>query len=253
MKAPIFTAATAQLIHALCEWLAIAVGMQIYRKQRSLQALSGVLAQGQFALVVGCILGAGIGNKLAFWLEFPQLLPAFSLNIATLMAGQSIVGGLLGGLIGTEIAKKLTGQHQSTGDNFVLPLMVGMVVGRVGCFLAGLHDGTYGIATDLPWGIDFGDGIFRHPTQLYDMIFVLSWGGFLFWIRRGWRKNKQEFPGLMFKGYLSGYLFWRLLVDAIKPNPYDYIAGLSGIQCLCIVALAFYLPITYNQFYRARQ
>ena len=30
-------------------------------------------------------------------------------------------------------------------------------VGRIGCFLSGLPDGTYGLPSSLPWAIDLGD------------------------------------------------------------------------------------------------
>jgi prolipoprotein diacylglyceryltransferase len=49
-----------------------------------------------------------------------------------------------------------------------LPLAVGVAVGRIGCYLAGLDDFTYGTPTTLPWGHDFGDGALRHPVQLYE-------------------------------------------------------------------------------------
>jgi hypothetical protein len=47
---------------------------------------------------------------------------------------------------------------------------------------------------------------------------------------------------------LVGYLGWRLLVDAIKPIPYAYPLGMSGIQWVCLLALLFYLPLTYRQW-----
>jgi prolipoprotein diacylglyceryltransferase len=46
-------------------------------------------------------------------------------------------------------------------------------VGRIGCFLTGLADNTYGTPTGLPWGVDFGDRIHRHPTQLYEIAFLM--------------------------------------------------------------------------------
>ncbi len=82
---------------------------------------------------------------------------------------------MLGGLIGVEIGKKYAGVTESTGDRFVMPILVGLIIGRIGCFIAGLHDDTYGNPTALPWGIDFGDGIPRHPTQLYDIAVRAAW------------------------------------------------------------------------------
>jgi phosphatidylglycerol:prolipoprotein diacylglycerol transferase len=230
-------------LHQVFEWGGIAIGFQLYRLQRRRAGAAGVLQAGSYAVVLGCILGAAIGNKLVFWIEMPHVWNGAAVAASLLLTGQSIVGGLLGGLIGVEIGKKLAGTSASTGDLFVLPLMVGTAIGRVGCFLAGLNDGTFGVATALPWGIDFGDGVARHPTQLYEIAFVLAWGGLLLSQRARWAGK----PGLLFKFYLSGYLAWRFVVDAIKPVPYDYGAGLSGIQWVCLIALACYLPLVVRQ------
>ena len=42
------------------------------------------------------------------------------------------------------------------------------MIGRWGCHFAGLADGTYGVPTTLPWGVDYGDHIARHPVALYE-------------------------------------------------------------------------------------
>lgn len=244
MTAPLLSAASAQFLHLLFEWLALAVGVQLYRWQRRRSRQPAMLQPGSFAVVVGCILGAAIGNKLVFWIDMPHLWQDVAKDWRLLASGQSIVGGLLGGLMGVEIAKKLTGITRSTGDQFILPLVAGTIVGRIGCFLAGLHDGTYGNPTALPWGVDFGDGLARHPTQLYDMLFVLV-VGLALW---RWRRRLARRSGLAFKLYLSAYLAWRLLVDSLKPVPYDYGAGLSGIQFVCALALACYLPFVIRQW-----
>ncbi len=243
MKTVLFSSDTAHLIHLILEWCAIATGVQVYRWQRFRSGQTGILQPGQYGIMIGCILGAAIFNKLVFWIEFPHLWNSSSHDINIWMSGQSIVGGLLGGLIGVELAKKMIGIRHSTGDNFVLPLIIGTFIGRIGCFLAGIHDGTYGNPTELPWGIDFGDGIIRHPTQLYDMFFVLIFGASLL----AFKQKMANYPGLLFKFYLSGYLLWRLAIDSIKPIPYNYGMGLSGIQCVCILALICYVPFIVKQ------
>jgi phosphatidylglycerol---prolipoprotein diacylglyceryl transferase len=48
------------------------------------------------------------------------------------------------------------------------PFALGVVIGRLGCFFSGVVDGTYGKPTALPFGIDLGDGVARHPVQLYE-------------------------------------------------------------------------------------
>lgn len=249
MNGPVLSAGAAQAAHLLFEWLALATGMQLYRWQRRRAGQPAMLQPGSFAVVVGCIFGAAIGNKLVFWIEMPHLWQSSVPDWRLIASGQSIVGGLLGGLLGVEIAKKLAGIRRSTGDQFVLPLVAGTAIGRIGCFLAGLHDGTCGTPTSLPWGVDFGDGIHRHPAQVYDMLFVLVMGTLL------WRRRAQLAPheGLAFKLYLSAYLAWRLLVDAIKPVPYAYLFGLSGIQLVCALALACYLPAVFRQSMELKQ
>lgn len=249
MTSLVFARETAQALHLMFEWAAMALGFQIYRWQLARSGGGGVLQRASYAILLGCILGAAIGNKTVFWLEFPHLWASSARDLQLWMSGQSIVGGLLGGLLGIEICKKLTRTRRSTGDQFVLPLIAGTVLGRVGCFLAGLHDGTYGNVTTLPWGVDFGDGLARHPTQLYDMLFALLWGGALLSLKDRWRAR----PGLLFKLYLSGYLLWRLAVDGIKPLPYDYGGGLSGIQLVCLLALLCYLPFVFKQLMASQQ
>lgn len=229
------------MIHAVFEYLALFAGFQYYRviKQKN----GGVsLFKGQdFWLVVACIFGAALGNKAIFLLENPQL---FNSNLlALLQSGQSMVGGLLGGLIGVEVVKKLKGLTHSTGDDYVYPIFLGIIIGRIGCFLAGLPDGTHGNPSGQPWAYDYGDGIPRHPTQLYEIAFVL-----LLW---AWLHQQQArlavVAGLRFKWMLCAYLMWRLLIDAIKPVPFSYIGGLSGIQIACLIALLLYLPVTIKE------
>jgi len=89
------------------------------------------------------------------------------------MGGKTIVGALVFGLIAVELFKRYIGLHQSTGDLYTIPLALGIAIGRIGCFLTGLSDNTYGTPAKLPWAIDFGDGIPRHPTQLYEIILLL--------------------------------------------------------------------------------
>lgn len=234
----------AALVHGLFEMLALAVGAAYYRRLRR-QGGGGSILHGEgFVVAVGCVFGAAIGNKLVFWIEMPHLLAQHWNTPTLLLGGQSMVGGLLGGLIGIELAKKLNGISHSTGDAFVFPVLLGLMIGRTGCFLAGLADGTHGNPSDLPWAVDFGDGVPRHPTQLYEIVFA----GLLWWWLARMRQRLAAQSGLLFKLMLVAYLGWRLAVDAIKPIPYAYPLGLSGIQWVCLCGLAIYLPRVVRQW-----
>ncbi len=237
-------AATAAWVHSAFSWAGMALGAAMWRATLKRQPTGGALAPDNFAVLVGLLLGAALGNKLVFLIERPDIAQAIWQGRAA-WPGQSIVGGLLGGLIGVEIAKTLTGQHRSTGDAMVLPIAVGLAIGRIGCFLAGQHDDTYGLPTTLPWGVDFGDGIPRHPTQLYEFGVVLALGAAL-------HRARFATPGLAFKLFLSAYLLWRLAVEFLKPVPVAWPLSLSGIQWTCAVALAAYLPVVARAFWARR-
>ena len=236
------SAAVAALVHALFEYGGIALGVALYRRARLRSGLGGLTQSGGFAVVAGLLLGAAIGNKLVFLIERPDVWQGLLAGDLA-MPGQSIVGGLLGGLIGVEIAKALTRQTRSTGDAMVWPIAAGIAFGRVGCFVAGLHDDTFGVATTLPWGVDFGDGVLRHPTQLYDAIVALG-------LAAAVHRRFTRVPGLAFKLFLSGYLLWRFGIDGLKPVPHAYAFGWSGIQWVCAVALAVYAPVVLKHWQR---
>jgi prolipoprotein diacylglyceryltransferase len=108
------------------------------------------------ALVFGAGLGAYLFGTLNLW--FSGLS-----GIA-----RSIEGALAGGIVAVELYKWIHGIRLRTGARFALPLAIGIAIGRLGCFFAGLDDFTYGTPTELPWAHDFGDGIPRHPVQLYE-------------------------------------------------------------------------------------
>lgn len=238
-------------VHALFEAAALSVGAYYYRYllRREGVSVSDLLSGQRYAVLLGCIFGAAIGNKLVFWIEIPHLLPLYWNKPEVWFAGQSMVGGLLGALIGVELAKKLSGMHRSTGDAFVFPVLLGLIIGRMGCFIAGLADGTYGLPTTLPWGVDFGDGIARHPTQLYEIAFAAVLWPILLSLRKRWSGQS----GLLFKLMLSSYLLWRLLIDSLKPVPFDYGFGLSGIQLVCAIALVFYAPLLFAQWQKLKE
>lgn len=223
------------LAHFIFETLGYAVGFRLYLWQR--RAGGDVIgAQRRWSVIAAAILGAAIGSRLLFLFEDPAETLAHLHDVSFLLSGKTIVGGLLGGWIGVELTKKWLGITTATGDLFAAPLAVGIAIGRIGCFLAGLQDRTYGLPTTLPWGVDFGDGVPRHPTQLYEAFFLIALAVVITRAARG-----PYVTGDLFKLFMVGYLGCRLVIDAIKPGV-PIAAGLTAIQWSCVAALVWYSP-----------
>ncbi|PLZ10369.1 prolipoprotein diacylglyceryl transferase, partial [Fischerella thermalis] len=157
--------------HVLFESIAYTVALRLVLRNARKDIIS---PPQRTSIIVGGMLGAIVGAKVLVLLQHINLLEQNpQLFLLLLLQGKTVVGAILGAVIGVEITKKIIGITRSTGDVFVYPLIIGTAIGRIGCFLTGLSDRTYGIATTLPWGVDFGDGIRRHPTQLYEIIFLI--------------------------------------------------------------------------------
>lgn len=165
--------------HLLFELLAYTLGFQLYLFLRRREGSRAVPFEQTAWILVGAVFGALVGSKLLAWLEHPQHYWALRFDPQALVAGKTIVGGLLGGWVGVEVAKRFLGICSRTGDTYALPLILAIAIGRIGCFLTGLADMTHGIETNLPWAVDFGDGVRRHPTQLYEIAFLLVVGATL--------------------------------------------------------------------------
>lgn len=212
--------------HMVMEVIAYSAGFQLYRILRPRFPGAKVPFEQNLWIFVGAVFGALIGSKLLAWVEsLPEYWP-HRFDPAVWAGGKTIVGGLLGGWAGVEIAKKALGIRHSTGDAFVFPLILGQCIGRIGCFLTGLDDHTYGNFKSLPWAVNFGDGP-RHPTQLYEIAFLLGLGTLLCVLRAS--RSRSLPNGTLFRLYLLGYLLFRFGIEFIKPTWKPY-AGLSAIQ-----------------------
>ena len=226
-------------LHSVFETLAYTVGYAVYRRSRD---RSGDFLPDDYRwlIIAAASIGALLGSRLLGLLEE---IPVSQLTWRNLLlpGGKTIVGGLLGGWLAVEIAKRLKRIHSRTGDLFAVPLCIGIAIGRIGCFFAGLADDTFGTPTSLPWGVDFGDGITRHPTQLYEILFLTFLALALS------RYDRRPHPeGATFRLFLAAYLTWRLAIDFIKPQPLHY--GLNLIQWACLAGLFALAPSIVELF-----
>ena len=220
--------------HWIFETGAWTIGFWLYARARRTGG-DVVDARVRRWVIAAAAVGGLVGSRILHLLEDPSQTALYWRDPAFLLGGKTIVGGLIGGLIGVEWIKRRLGVTTATGDLLALPLITGIAIGRIGCFLTGLEDHAYGTATALPWGVDFGDAVPRHPAQLYETVFLAVLGAAVVNLRR-----RPYEVGDQFKVFMVGYLGWRLVVDFIKPGV--TVAGFSMIQWACVAALAYYAP-----------
>jgi len=230
---------TTPLAHAATDWLAYFVGARVYLRARRADPVA--LGRADLALLFACTLfGAAAGAVLLHALA--SLSWVAGQGAAGWISGKSVLGALLGGTLGTEAGKALTGWRTPTGDAWVPALAAGLVIGRLGCQLAGTWDMTYGIPTGTAWGWDYGDGVPRYPTGLLEIAGVA-----LLWMacrpRAAWPQGRA------FNAFLLGYCLLRIGLDFLKP-PFgagaaggiaiDRVAGLSAIQWAALAGAAWF-------------
>ena len=229
------------LLHSILEMLGIFCGARYYWHLRRGQTEKLDIITS-LTVLTGAAFGAYFGSHLLGalenipqWLDSPSKLKYFLFN-------QTIVGGLLGGLIGVELSKKIVKEKRSTGDLFVYPLLLAMIIGRLGCFSAGIYEETYGLPTSLFWGMNLGDGIPRHPAALYEILFLLC----IWFVLRKIQGRYTLESGAIFKLFMIFYLIFRFFLDFIKPG-WRYFLGLGSIQIACLLGLLYYRKFIFQK------
>lgn len=182
-------------------------------------------------IVVFALLGGILGAKIPILIFNYNILFKYPENINLIFSGKTIIGGLIGGFLAVFILKRTLNINIKTGNDIAAPAALGMAIGRIGCFLGGC---CYGIEAPKLLGVNFGDGIYRYPTQLYE--FVFDFGLFLFLL---YLKNKKELkPGILFRYLLNSYLTFRFFIEFIRESD-KIVFGITYYQIICLVCILF--------------
>lgn len=176
-------------------------------------------------LQVITLVSAIVGAKLAFLagdLGWP--LHAVTRE-EVVQSGRSITGGLLGGLLGAELAKPLLRYRELPNDWFAAKLPLSIAIGRVGCVVAGCCRGAPGehLVTAV-----YSDGVPRFPAQLAELAFQLAAFGACYALHRG-----RRLRGRVFATYLAGYGVFRFFLEGVRDTP-KTVSGLSVYQVLSL-------------------
>jgi phosphatidylglycerol---prolipoprotein diacylglyceryl transferase len=221
-------------VHFILEIASIFIGVRYYMflRKRTQDAISNTDRLKIFAAVC---LGALVGSRLIGVLEDPPEFFAAQNKFQYIFSNKTIAGGLLFALFAVELLKLRLGIIVSSGDMMTYPLLLALIIGRLGCFFEGPADGTIGSETTLFTGVNFGDGIFRHPLPLYEIVFLI-----FTWIMIFILDKKQLLAnGSKFKLFLISYFIYRFFSEFLKPESFA-LFGLNTIQLTCLAGLVYY-------------
>ena len=217
--------------HIIFETLAFFVGVRLYYhvKKGITDPISDI---NRLWIMLGAMIGALIGSRVIAMLENPTEI--MHQTWLTFYQNKTVAGGFLGGLFGVELMKKIIGVKIASGDVYVIPIIVAVFIGRIGCFSMGVAETTYGIETTSLFGMDLGDGKLRHPVALYEMAYMV-----LLFILFQKLKHKEMLNGDRFKLFMVLYFLYRFLVEFIKPY-HPLFLELSSIQWSALFIFAYY-------------
>lgn len=218
-------------LHVIFETLAFFVGVRLYYylKKGIVDPISDI---NRLWILLGAMLGALIGSRVIAMLETPaEILHQTWLSF---YQNKTVAGGFIGGLFGVEIIKKIIGVKTASGDIYVIPIIVALFIGRIGCFSMGVTETTHGIETDSLFGMNLGDGKLRHPVALYEMAYMVLLFGLFQKI-----KHVQLRNGDRFKLFMVLYFLYRFAVEFIKPY-HPLFLGLSSIQWSALFIFGYY-------------
>jgi phosphatidylglycerol---prolipoprotein diacylglyceryl transferase len=241
-------------LYVLAWVVALALGTVIAWR-RGLSWRRALLAYGG-AFVVG-IAGARLLDVATNWGVYagdPARIMSFQFR------GFSLYGGFILALAaGALLSWALRLPSWRLADSAVPAIVAGVVLMRIGCFLEGC---CFGTVTSLPWGVTFPTGSPAwswqlvsgesgllgltglrpvHPTQIYEMIAALVFGGLAVWLILG----RRVAAGVPFLVFALGFTLFRVAEYYLRPRsltatqpgwfyPVLYAVIIAGISALLI-------------------
>ncbi|MBO7453913.1 MAG: prolipoprotein diacylglyceryl transferase [Alphaproteobacteria bacterium] len=149
-------------------------------------------------VVLGIILGGRLGHVLFYDPGFYRSDPLEIFKIWK--GGMSFFGGFIGIVLATYwFCKKHHLNFLSFFDYWSVGTPIGLFFGRIANFINGELLGKQ--SSEIAWSVVFGDGIPRHPSQIYEAI-------------------------------LEGIVLFLIMVFAFYKKQYKFDGRLSGIFCL---------------------
>lgn len=202
-------------------FLALTVEQYMFRHEKLPERW---LEIGFIFVFVGTIIGARLGHVFFYDWDY------YSQHLADIPKVWK--GGLAshGAVIGIFIALWLYSKYITKRPMIWIVDRATAVIPLAGAFIRLgnlMNHEIYGQPTDLPWGFVFklvGDGVPRHPSQIYEALAYLLIFAILMYMY--WKTDAKDRPGLLSGVFFVGVFGFRILVEFLKENQSAFEANL---------------------------
>lgn len=196
----------------------------------------GIDAKKLHSISAWVFVGALIGSRaLCIAVERPDLASRPETWLQIWNGGLVFYGGFIGALVAGGLRALMLGlSFWTAADLCALPTSLGHAIVRLGCFLNGCCYGR-----EVEWGVVFpnlGDGVPRHPTQLYEAAAGVAIFLGLLWLER----RPARARGDILFAYCAAYGAARFAIEAIRDDPRGgRFAGLTISQWIAVAGVIF--------------
>lgn len=202
-----------------------------------------------YNLSILIILGSFIGARLVYIILF---FADYQNNLISILkfweGGYVFYGGLIGAIISAAIYIKIKKiDFLQYADAIAPGVALGLGIGRIGCSLINDHPGS---VTGWPWGIEWPDGVVRHPVAEY-----LSLNGLIAFLLLWLLRKRISTVGTLFFIFITYYSITRFFLDftrakeLVLPNADPHYFGLTVSQYISIILLIGSLSWFYWRYF----
>jgi prolipoprotein diacylglyceryltransferase len=232
----------------------ILAGVEARKNNMSLRAFGAIVSTGIISMIVG--------SKLILF-DHLQWSTLFQEGHLATQNAKSIVGAMIGGMIGVWAAGKWYGYKKSVLELFAVAGLVALAVQRIGCLFSGC---CHGVITSSPWGITYGPETEPYLEQvqlgmisadattslpvLPDPVFnIIACAGFALLVK--WSGSKWKANGSKFLFAVLLYLGFRFIEDFSRFYLYpENWAGLSSMQWKILLS---FIPLLCLLLFREKR
>jgi len=201
----------------------------IWKKEKEEGLDEEKVMDGIFLVGLASLVGGRTGFILLFWKQLKGGLAAWFDFVG--QPGFWWLGMVVGGILALRyLSEKNNWDFYKVADFATFGLVLTAAFITLGAFLDG---SSYGSVTNLPWGIKFpGLTEPRHPTQLYELVFMFLILKLLYYFDKNYRtyswyrdKRGEAAAGFLFLSFLALFSLEKMFVGFFKDRGSNWLTA----------------------------